>query len=289
MKNYLLILSLFVLSSCLKLDDIAFVNESISEYQLDDFNDDIDFRLDSGYNVEDIHFITLKSGEFDIAAIYVGDLNTISTDTVILYSHGQTLHMDYYWQRAKLLANCAEKNRFGVLMYDYRGYGLSEGSPTEVGLYQDIRASFQWLLDNGSQPTRIISYGFSLGSAPATDLMAFGHNNKYPCKLILESPFASADFITQESTIIDVSSSFITTLEFDNVEKIKLVQQPFMWMHGFADDYVAITNGEAIVKNYTGADSTYIRVVGANHGKDGVPQTMGYNNYLSELESFITK
>ena len=287
MKNYLLILLLFVFSSCLKLDDIAFINESINEYQLDNYDNDIDFRLDSSYSVEDIHFLTLNSEEFEIAAIYIGDINTISTDTIILYSHGQSLHMDYYWQRAKLLANCGSKNRFGVLMYDYRGYGLSQGNPTENGLYSDIRAAFQWLIDNGSLPERIVSYGFSLGSAPATDLMAFGHNSQFPSKLILESPFASADFITQESTIIDVSASFITTLEFDNTEKIKLVSQPFMWLHGIDDDYVAITNGEAIIAHYSGVDSSYFRVVGANHGKNGVPQTMGFDNYLSEIETFL--
>lgn len=278
---------LFVFSSCLKLDDIAFINESINEYQLDNYDDDIDFRLDSSYSVEDIHFLTLNSEEFEIAAIYIGDINTISTDTIILYSHGQSLHMDYYWQRAKLLANCGSKNRFGVLMYDYRGYGLSQGNPTENGLYSDIRAAFQWLIDNGSLPERIVSYGFSLGSAPATDLMAFGHNSQFPSKLILESPFASADFITQESTIIDVSASFITTLEFDNTEKIKLVSQPFMWLHGIDDDYVAITNGEAIIAHYSGVDSSYFRVVGAKHGKNGVPQTMGFDNYLSEIETFL--
>jgi hypothetical protein len=60
-----------------------------------------------------------------------------------------------------------------------------------------------------------------------------------------------------------------------------------MWLHGTDDDYVAITNGEAIIANYTGSDSTYIRVEGANHGQDGVPQTMGYETYLSAIEAFI--
>lgn len=288
MNKFVLILFSVAFSSCLKMDDIAFYNESITEYKLDDFDDDIDFRLDSTYFVDEVHFITLNSDEYEISAIYIGDLNSLSTDTIILYSHGQSLHMDYYWQRAKLLANCGKKYRFGVLMYDYRGYGLSQGNPTEEGLYKDVRAAFKWLLDQGSEPQRIISYGFSLGSAPATDLIAYGFNNLYPFKLILESPFASTDFIAQESTLIDVSASYITSLDFDNVEKIKLVKQPFMWMHGVEDDYVAITNGEAIIAKYSGSDSTFVRVEGANHGKDGVPQTMGYSLYLSSIEYFIT-
>jgi alpha/beta superfamily hydrolase len=113
-------------------------------------------------------------------------------------------------------------------MFDYRGYGMSEGNPTEEGMYKDVRAVYQWLLDNGSNSNQIIVYGFSLGSAPATDLAAFGHNGDYPSKLILESPFASADFIAQESTLIEVSASYITSLEFDNANKIKQVYSPFM-------------------------------------------------------------
>ena len=41
--------------------------------------------------------------------------------------------------------------------------------------------------------------------------------------------------------------------------------------------------------NYTGSDSTYIRVKGANHGQDGVPQTMGFETYLSAIEVIITR
>ena len=277
----------FGLTACIKLNDIAFYNETITDYLLDDYNTDLDFKLDSTYNVQNIHEFSVISNGFDIAAIYIGELSDIDTDTIILYCHGQTRHMDHYWQRAKLLANCGAKERYGVLMFDYRGYGMSEGVPTEQGMYEDVRAAYQWLLNEGAPSQRIIIYGFSLGSAPATDLAAYGMNNEFPVKLILESPFASTDFIAQESTLIEVSASYITELEFDNAEKIKSVNQPLMWMHGIEDDYVAITNGEAIIANYSGADSTYLRVEGANHGQDGVPQTMGYQNYLNTVQEFI--
>lgn len=287
MRYIVFLIIVFGLTGCIKLNDIAFYNEAITDYLLDDYNTDLDFKLDSTYNVQNIHEFSVNSNGFDIAAIYIGELSDIDTDTIILYCHGQTRHMDHYWQRAKLLANCGGKERYGVLMFDYRGYGKSEGTPTEQGMYEDVRAAYQWLLNEGASSQRIIIYGFSLGSAPATDLAAYGMSNEFPVKLILESPFASTDFIAQESTLIEVSASYITDLEFDNAEKIKLVDQPLMWMHGIEDDYVAITNGEAIISNYSGSDSTYIRVEGANHGQDGVPQTMGYQNYLNSVQEFI--
>ena len=287
MRYIVFLIIVFGLTGCIKLNDIAFYNEAITDYLLDDYNTDLDFKLDSTYNVQNIHEFSVNSNGFDIAAIYIGELSDIDTDTIILYCHGQTRHMDHYWQRAKLLANCGGKERYGVLMFDYRGYGKSEGTPTEQGIYEDVRAAYQWLLNEGASSQRIIIYGFSLGSAPATDLAAYGMSNEFPIKLILESPFASTDFIAQESTLIEVSASYITELEFDNAEKIKLVDQPLMWMHGIEDDYVAITNGEAIISNYSGVDSTYVRVEGANHGQDGVPQTMGYQNYLNAVQEFI--
>ena len=287
MRYIVFLIFVFGLTACIKLNDIAFYNETITDYLLDDYNTDLDFKLDSTYNVQNIHEFSVNSNGFDIAAIYIGELSYIDTDTIILYCHGQTRHMDHYWQRAKLLANCGGKERYGILMFDYRGYGKSEGTPTEQGMYEDVRAGYQWLLNEGASSQRIIIYGFSLGSAPATDLAAFGMGNEFPVKLILESPFASTDFIAQESTLIEVSASYITDLEFDNAEKIKLVDKPLMWMHGIEDDYVAITNGEAIISNYSGVDSTYIRVEGANHGQDGIPQTMGYQNYLNAVQEFI--
>lgn len=137
-----LILSLF---GCIKLNDIAFYNEPLSEYMLDDYNLELDLKLDSTYSVQNIHEVSFLSGDYTIAAIYIGDISDIKNDTVILYSHGQTRHIDHYWQRAKLLANCGGKERFGVLIYDYRGYGKSEGIPTEEGMYEDVRAAMNWL------------------------------------------------------------------------------------------------------------------------------------------------
>ena len=73
-----------------------------------------------------------------IYAVYIGNVNTINTDTVIMYCHGNKSQMDYYWQRAKLLANVVGKNNYGVLMIDYRGYGMSEGDSSEEGMYTDV-------------------------------------------------------------------------------------------------------------------------------------------------------
>jgi predicted alpha/beta-fold hydrolase len=185
-------------TGCLRLDDNLFnANENkITAYNLNNYTGEVDFRLDPSYQTPDnlVTLFTLQSkapGESEptkIYAVYIGNPQRISTDTVIMYCHGNKDHMDFYWPRAQLLANTKSKNRYGVMMVDYRGYGLSDGKPTEEGLYADVDAALQWLKTNGLTNSRLIMYGFSMGSAPATKLTA-EPRSMTPSKLMLEARF----------------------------------------------------------------------------------------------------
>lgn len=279
--------------SCLRLDDNLYNNDnSISSYKLDNYLGEIDFELDSNYTIPDslIHIFTLTSNDngdkAEIYAIYIGDTARISSDTVIMYCHGNKDHMDFYWQRAKLLANVGGKNRFGVLMIDYREFGLSEGTCTESGIYADVNAALNWLKENGLSDDRLVIYGFSLGSAPATKTCAENFTMK-PSKLILESPFASAEVMVHDGTGMAIPSTYFTNLKIDNAEKIKKVSQPFLWIHGINDAFLSMkTHGEVIYKNYDGIYSQAERVPKADHGD--VPNTMGFEEYKTLLHNFIT-
>lgn len=290
---FILILSL---SSCLRLDDNLFnLTDPIDRYYLDEYTGEQDFILDASYAIPDslIYQFTFPSvipGESsakNIQAIYIGDLNTISTDTVILYCHGNKWHMDFYWQRAKLLAHTGGKNRYGVLMFDYRGYGLSEGDPSEDALYADTRGAIQWLADHGLSGNRLVIYGFSMGTAPACEISSHGAAIT-PSKIILEAPFASAEVMAQDGSGLAVPGSFFTSLQIDNAEEIKSIQQPFFWIHGRADLFLGIeTHGEVVFANYNGVYKEAHRIEGADHGE--VPEKMGFENYLNALSEFMVR
>ncbi len=294
MKNILYITLILSVFGCLKMDDLPFLGEKIEEYKFEDYEGESEITLPSSYKIADsnIHLIKLNSKLPDeatgetIYAVYIGNINTISKDTVIVYCHGQSKHMDAYWERAKLLANTGSKNRYGVLMMDYRGYGLSTGKSTEASLYQDVRVCLDWLDTKGVASQEVVMYGFSLGSIPAVDLSAF-YGTATPNKLILESPLASAENLTEESLLIDVSPTFFTSLEFDNVEKIKSVTQPFMWIHGIDDDYLSVSNGDAIYQRHGGTYKESHLISGANHSD--VPSVMGFVNYSEKVLKFITR
>lgn len=299
LKTLLLFSAALTVIGCQRLDDIAYINDNtIKSYQYDAWDGEHEFEIPEGqYEVGDtmIHefFVTSQGEEeeaYDIAAIYVGDLSTINTDTILVYCHGQSLHMDAYWKRIRLLAHLGgQKHKYGILEMDYRGFGLSEGKPTEKGMNEDVKACLRWLDEQGANSNRVFIYGFSLGSAPATHLAAYFDEFK-PQKLILEAPFASAKNIGQESTLINFDTKYIVDLELNNAEKIRDVSQPFCLFHGEEDDYLKISNGEIIYRNYDGLYSEFHRIPNADHGGEmGVPPAMGFEEYLATLTAFLRR
>lgn len=295
MKQLLFIAVTLFLSACLKLDNNLYNKAKLSDYQLDNYTGEQDFLLDASYSIDAnlINVFSLSSqagGEkkaTTIKALYIGNQAKINTDTVILYCHGNKWHMDFYWQRAKLLAHVNGKNRYGVLMMDYRGYGASDGSPTEEGMFADVDACMTWLKDRGLNSERLIIYGFSLGSAPATRLSSETRSLR-PSKLILEAPFASSEVMVQDASRLNMPADYFTDLKIDNAEKIKQVNQAFLWLHGTNDNFLNYkTHGEVVYKNYRGTYQENYLIQNADHSE--VPAKMGFEKYLAVIGNFIRK
>ena len=292
---YILGIATLLLSSCRKrLDDFLFNNDnSITEYKLDNYEGRTTLDVGPEYAVADsmIHFINypiVSEGQtLNISAIYLGDLAKIATDTVILYCHGTADHNDFYWPRQKLYANLGGKYRFGVLMVDYAGYGLSEGNPTEANMYESVNGGLKWLKDNGLTSDRLIQFGFSLGTAPTCEVA--GNPSSFhlsPSKIILEAPFASSEVMVQDASLLSFPASYFVNVKIDNAEEIKKVNVPLLWIHGEADSFLSIhTHGELVYNNYAGPSKTAVRVPEGNH--EDTPFILGYTNYLSEILKFI--
>lgn len=290
MKNLLLIILIGLTTSCLDLDDNLFnPNTDIDQYYFDDFEGRQEVQYDFKMPKNKIQYFTLPVGLSNekIHLVYLGDSNTINTDTVLLYCHGNAGHMDFYWNRAKLLANLDSASPFGVLMLDYRGFGLSEGKPTESNMYEDVNTAINWLTSKGLNKDRFIMYGFSLGSAPTIELTAKPRNIG-PTKILIESPFASVDVMVQDGSGLALNKSYFTNLEIDNAEEIKTINQPFYWIHGTSDDFLDMeTHGEVVYKNHNGSYKEAHRIEGAGHGN--VPKIMGLSTYQNSVLTFIRK
>lgn len=286
---------LFLFCSCMKLDSNLFNKKELKEYGFESYTGPQEIVLDNSYAVHDslIHLLKLNSKAEDekefteIYAVYIGQISRIATDTVIVYCHGNKWHMDYYWNRAKLLAHLGYKHHYGVLMMDYRGYGMSKGTPTEKGMVADVDACMKWLKAKGLSDARTIIYGFSLGSAAATQMSANIKTLK-PSKLILESPFAGTDIMVQDASQLNMPGIYFTEQKVNNAEIIKNVKQPLMWIHGEKDQFLnAETHGRLIYNNYGGIYKEAHVIPEADH--PNVPAVWGIDNYNNAVLKFITK
>lgn len=287
--------ALAIMSGCARLDDQLFNNERIDSYRLDAYPDERELddlpALDYAVPQHLIHpfsYTSYADGEqATIHAFYIGNVDSIAYDTVIMYCHGNRGHMDFYWNRAKLLAHVGRAFRYGVLMIDYRGFGMSTGSPSEEGLYADVAGGLAWLRDHGLSDDRLVMYGYSLGTAPATKLTAEPRGLR-PRKLILEAPFANAEVMVQDATGLALPGSYFTDLEINNAEEIRTVHAPFCWIHGIDDDFLNIdTHGEVVFANHPGPVKEAHRIAGGHH--NDVPKAMGYSTYTATLDAFIRR
>jgi|GEM_PF-94506 len=300
-SKFLLIILAFItiLTSCQRLDDNLYNQEKLKKYSYDKYTGDVDFKLDDTYringtpgnsNTKRVQGMTSGFYSFLLysqaaterdpiycSAVYLGRLSTIKTDKIILYCHGNKSHMDFYWNRAKLLAgmNGIDTNGYkgqggvpngvGVVIFDYRGYGLSHGKPSEEGMYADVEAALNWLKLLGVKSENLTMYGFSLGSAPVCELAA---KSKYlrPSKIILEAPFASAEAMVQDAAGLNMPATAYTDLVIDNSEEIKNIKMPLMWIHGTKDDFLNInTHGQLVYNNHSGAYKEAHKIEGAGH------------------------
>lgn len=283
---------ILILTACKKinLDGLAFPSEKLDSYAFENAEGEVIIHdsllaTSDNYSLMTFNSIDANTGQsYRIYGVFIGDTTTITTDTLLVYFHGQSKHMDHYFSRASLLANVGGKYNYNVLMMDYRGYGMSEGLSSEQGLFEDANAVIDWIQEQGVNPQKTVFYGYSLGAIPAIDRMAY-RSDFQPAKLIIEAPLASVEYLVHSSTIIQVNPDFVTNLDFENAEKIKDVDEPLLWMHGVEDTYVAIENGEIIYNNHGGSVKEAERVSECDHSE--VPIIMGVDLYLDRILNFI--
>jgi len=118
-----------------------------------------------------------------------------------------------------------------VLIIDYRGYGKSEGVPSEHGLYADADAGYQYLLDSGHRPELIVLHGESLGTAAAVDLAS-----RRPCGgVVLEAPFTSARDVAARALPV---LGPLVIWGMNSKRKIPAVRAPVLIIQGTRDEVI---------------------------------------------------
>ncbi|MCC6420296.1 MAG: alpha/beta hydrolase [Gemmataceae bacterium] len=176
---------------------------------------------------------------------------------VVLYCHGNAGNVTGCKWALRLLQ---EKCGVSVLAFDYRGYGRSDGSPTEVGILADARAARRWLAARtGAFESDIVLLGRSLGGAVAIDLAARDGARG----LILENTFTSLRDVAAGKTW-PLPPELLMQARLDSVGKIGAYAGPLLQAHGDADRVVPYDLG---VKLFEAANrpKRFVRVPGGGH------------------------
>ena len=193
----------------------------------------------------------------------------------ILYCHGNTGHLAH---RAYLVNSLYQDFDSSIFIFDYRGYGRSDGSPHEVGVIQDAHAALHKFAELAKiEPNQIIPMGRSLGGAVAVELAAANDSSG----LILESTFTS---------LPDVAAAFypwapvrwFMRTKFNSFDKIKQFNGPLLQSHGDRDEIVPYELGIRLFDAANGV-KLFVNIPSGRHND------LQSAEYYNEFGKFLDK
>jgi uncharacterized protein len=169
-----------------------------------------------------------------------------------------------------------------VFLFDYRGYGKSEGRPSEKGLYLDGHAAYHWA-SHRFPKSRVFLYGASLGGGVATELAV---NHPEATGLILENAFTSIEGMAQHR-YANLPVKWLLSNRFDNKEKISQIKIPVMIFHSRSDEVIPYQMGQEL---YEAAPipKYFVRLSGPHdeaYSRSGVSYTTPLRRFLEDPES----
>lgn len=226
---------------------------------------------DIGLEFEDIFFFTEDSVRLNGWFIPATD-----EKGVLLFCHGNGGNISHRMESFQLF------NRLGlsIFIYDYRGYGKSEGRPSEKGTYLDAQAAWDYIVrEKGIPEDKIIILGRSLGGAVATHL-AIKTN---PKTLIIESSFTSVGDIGGEMFPY-FPVRFLTLIKYNVKGYISKITCPVLVVHSIDDEIIPFHHGREIFKA-AHEPKEFLEITGSHN--DGF--LVSGKQYEEGVGSFINK
>ena len=162
---------------------------------------------------------------------------------------------------------------YSVLMYDYRGYGTSEGRPSTRSAKQDVAAAYDWLVrEKGIAPQSIISQGRSLGGGLAIWLAA----HREVGGLIVEVSFVSSFRVKTHWPLLPWD-------KFNNLKSIRRADCPALVIHGTADEIIPFWHGQKLY-NAAPEPKQHLWIEGGTHNDYAY---VAGDEYIDAIQQFI--
>lgn len=154
----------------------------------------------------------------------------------VLFAHGNAGNISHRVEKIDFFHELG----LNVLIFDYRGYGKSKGTPSEKGLYKDVQAAYDYLLSRKIDPENIIGYGESIGGAVIIDLAS---RNKLAALISDSAPSSAKDMVR---IIYPFFPYWLFSVRMDSLGKIKSVTYPKLFIHSVNDEIVPFKLGKKL-------------------------------------------
>jgi fermentation-respiration switch protein FrsA (DUF1100 family) len=196
----------------------------------------------------------------------------------VVYFHGNGGNLSLW---ADILVGLTEQ-RLEVIAVDYRGYGLSTGSPTERGLYQDVDATIDYVnarLRRADLP--LIYWGRSIGSAMAA-YAASRPSGSAADGVVLEAGFPAATDVFEYNPVMRVLALF-STYRFATAKWMATVKTPALVIHGDRDSVIPYRLGQRLYETLPGP-KRFVTIPGGDHND---PAPVDAELYWTAVRDFV--
>ncbi len=191
----------------------------------------------------------------------------------LLYCHGNGDCVGYL---GGYLARLSKEHEISILVFDYRGYGRSEGSPGEQGILEDAAAAREWLATRAKlQPAEVVLMGRSLGGGVAVDLAANGGARG----LILQNTFTSLPDVAAEMYWF-LPVRWLMRNQYRSIDKIGKYHGPLLQSHGTGDRLIPYKIAERLFAAANG-EKEFFEIPDGDHN-DGESE-----KYTQRFDAFI--
>ncbi len=226
---------------------------------------------DAGLTYEDVFFKT--QDDLELNGWFIPAKNTQKT---VIICHGNAGNIGDRLGVVEIFHALG----LNIFIFDYRGYGRSQGAPDEEGLYLDAQAAYQYLLQNKDvEKKNIIIYGKSLGAGIAVDLAS----RVEVAALIADSGITSA-YEMGRKLFPAVPVGLIITVKLDSLAKIKEISIPKLVIHSINDELVPFSMGEKLFEAAPEPKQFY-RAQGSHNDAIFTQK----QQYISEINDFLKK
>ena len=159
----------------------------------------------------------------------------------LLFCHGNAGNISHRLDSIALF----HKLGLNVFIFDYRGYGQSQGRPSEQGSYEDVLAAWRYLTkEQQTRAGQVVLFGRSLGAAVVSHLAT----QVEPGAVILESAFASVPDMAAKLLPL-FPARWLAHYQYDNVKNVQSIHAPLLVIHSEHDEIIPYAQGRAVFEH----------------------------------------